>query len=84
MHNTVHIDEKWFYTIKIVDKCYLLPNELEPYKACKQKRFITNIIFFCVMGGPHIACDGEVVFYGKFGIFSFKTMVQQREILITY
>ncbi|XP_042016356.1 uncharacterized protein LOC121764390 [Salvia splendens] len=34
MHNTVHIDEKWFYMTKASDRYYLLPDEGEPYRSC--------------------------------------------------
>ncbi|XP_042029865.1 uncharacterized protein LOC121776762 [Salvia splendens] len=32
MHNTVHIDEKWFYMTKASNRYYLLPDEDEPYR----------------------------------------------------
>ncbi|XP_057775471.1 uncharacterized protein LOC130994446 [Salvia miltiorrhiza] len=44
MHNVVHIDEKWFYMTKTSDRYYLLPEETDPYRACKSKRFITKVI----------------------------------------
>ncbi|XP_041995652.1 uncharacterized protein LOC121745762 [Salvia splendens] len=37
MYNVVHIDEKWFYMTKTSDRYYLLPDEVEPYRACKSK-----------------------------------------------
>ncbi|KAL1556343.1 hypothetical protein AAHA92_11986 [Salvia divinorum] len=42
MRNIVHIDEKWFYMTKSSDRYYILPDEDEPYRACKSKRFITK------------------------------------------
>lgn len=41
MHNYVHIDEKWFYMTKASQKYYLLPEEEQPHRTCKSKRFIT-------------------------------------------
>ncbi|XP_042003670.1 uncharacterized protein LOC121752615 [Salvia splendens] len=32
MHNTVHIDEKWFYITKASDRYYMLPDEDESYR----------------------------------------------------
>ncbi|XP_042039639.1 uncharacterized protein LOC121785321 [Salvia splendens] len=49
MHNVVHNDEKWFYMTKTSDRYYLLPDEVEPYRACKSKRFITKVMFMCAV-----------------------------------
>ncbi|XP_042063220.1 uncharacterized protein LOC121807090 [Salvia splendens] len=73
MHNVVHIDERWFFMTKATDRYYLLPDEEEPYRAIKSKRFITKVMFMCVVCRPHIAENGEVIFDGKIGIFPFTT-----------
>ncbi|XP_058211657.1 uncharacterized protein LOC131323836 [Rhododendron vialii] len=36
MYNYVHIDEKWFYMTKEAERYYLLPEEEEPHRTCKQ------------------------------------------------
>ncbi|XP_042065346.1 uncharacterized protein LOC121808839 [Salvia splendens] len=59
MHNVVHIDEKWFYMTKASDRYYLLPDEDEPYRACKSKRFITKVMFMCAVSRPHFGMDGQ-------------------------
>ncbi|XP_042027326.1 uncharacterized protein LOC121774533 [Salvia splendens] len=59
MHNTIHIDEKWFYMTKTSDRYYLLPDEDEPYRACK----------------PQFGTYGQTIFDGKIGIFSFTEQV---------
>ncbi|XP_047940911.1 uncharacterized protein LOC125188195 [Salvia hispanica] len=59
---------------KTSDRYYLLPDEIEPYRACKSKRFITKVMFMCTVCRPQIAGDGEVTFDGKIGIFPFTTM----------
>ena len=74
MHNVVHIDEKWFYMTKATDRYYLLPDEIEPYRARKSKRFITKVMFMCAVCRPVIAADEQVLFDGKIGIFPFTTM----------
>ncbi|XP_057775137.1 uncharacterized protein LOC130994118 [Salvia miltiorrhiza] len=45
MHNTVHIDEKWFYITKTAQRFYLTPEEIEPHRTCKSKKFITKVMF---------------------------------------
>ncbi|XP_042024289.1 uncharacterized protein LOC121771521 [Salvia splendens] len=68
MHNTVHIDEKWFYMIKASEKYYMLPDEDEPYMSCKSKRFITKVMFMCAVSRPQFGTDGQTIFDGKIGI----------------
>ncbi|XP_057811554.1 uncharacterized protein LOC131025785 [Salvia miltiorrhiza] len=71
MHNTVHIDEKWFYITKSNHRFYLTPGEAEPHRTCKSKKFITKVMFMCAVCRPLIAEDGTVLFDGKIGIFPF-------------
>ncbi|XP_057770889.1 uncharacterized protein LOC130990682 [Salvia miltiorrhiza] len=73
MYNTIHIDEKWFYLTKTKDRYYLMPDEVEPYRTCKSKRYIPKIMFMCAVARPIIDSDGTVLFDGKFGIFPFTT-----------
>ncbi|XP_042067880.1 uncharacterized protein LOC121811115 [Salvia splendens] len=56
MHNTTHIDEKWFYMTKGAQRFYLAPGEQEPHRT------------FC---RPLFGVHGEVLFDGKIGIFLF-------------
>ncbi|XP_042030051.1 uncharacterized protein LOC121776981 [Salvia splendens] len=76
MHNVVHIDEKWFFMTKATDRYYLLPDEEEPYRSCKSKRFITKVMFMCAVCRPYFGEDGDVIFDGKIGIFPFTTKEQ--------
>ncbi|XP_057808982.1 uncharacterized protein LOC131023458 [Salvia miltiorrhiza] len=71
MFNTIHIDEKWFYLTKSKDRYYLMPGELDPYRACKSKRYIPKIMFSCAIAQPIIDAQGNVIFDGKMGIFPF-------------
>ncbi|XP_042032238.1 uncharacterized protein LOC121778919 [Salvia splendens] len=75
MHNIVLIDEKWFYMTEASDRYYLLPDEDEPYRSCKSKRFITKVIFMCVVSRPMFGSDGQTIFDGKIGIFPFTQQV---------
>ncbi|XP_057780151.1 uncharacterized protein LOC130998761 [Salvia miltiorrhiza] len=74
MYNTIHIDEKWFYRTKTNDRYYLLPDEGEPYRTCKSKRYIEKIMFMCAVVRPIFGLDGRCIFDGKFEIFPFTTM----------
>ncbi|XP_042035315.1 uncharacterized protein LOC121781669 [Salvia splendens] len=75
MHNIVHIDEKWFYMTKTSDRYYLLPEEDEPYRSCKSKRFITKVMFICAVSRPMFGSDGQPIFDGKIDIFPFTQQV---------
>ncbi|KAL7141990.1 hypothetical protein ABFS83_08G092000 [Erythranthe nasuta] len=46
MYNFVHIDEKWFYMTKKMNRYYLLPDEEDPLRTCKSKNFIAKVILF--------------------------------------
>ncbi|KAH6769470.1 hypothetical protein C2S51_014806 [Perilla frutescens var. frutescens] len=35
MHNTMHIDKKWFYMKKETHRFYMTPEEVEPHRSCK-------------------------------------------------
>ncbi|KAL6554744.1 hypothetical protein OROHE_007483 [Orobanche hederae] len=71
MHNTIHIDEKWFYITRGRRRFYLAPDEEEPHKSCKNKKFICKIMFMCAVGRPLFGPTGEIQFDGKIGIFPF-------------
>ncbi|KAL5697337.1 hypothetical protein ACHQM5_030823 [Ranunculus cassubicifolius] len=71
MRRVVHIDEKWFYMTKESQKYYLLPEEEEPTRTCKSKRFITKIMFLAAVARPRYDLSGTEEFSGKIGIFPF-------------
>ncbi|XP_042008973.1 uncharacterized protein LOC121757505 [Salvia splendens] len=75
MHNTVHIDEKWFYMTKASDRYYMLPDKDEPYRSCRSKRFITKVMFMCAVSRPQFDTDGQTIFDGKICIFPFTEQV---------
>lgn len=52
MYNSVHIDEKWFFMTKEAERYYLLPEEHEPLRTCKSKRFITKVMFLAAVARP--------------------------------
>ncbi|XP_058191991.1 uncharacterized protein LOC131309348 [Rhododendron vialii] len=71
MYDHVHIDEKWFYLSKVSERYYLLPQEEEPVRTCKSKKFITKVMFLAAVARPRFDCYGNEVFSGKIGIFPF-------------
>ncbi|XP_057808852.1 uncharacterized protein LOC131023326 [Salvia miltiorrhiza] len=74
-HNTVHIDEKWFYITKTSQRFYLTPEETEPHRTCKSKKFIQKVMFMCAVCRPVFDDDGSCLFDGKIGIFPFTELV---------
>ncbi|VFQ96364.1 unnamed protein product [Cuscuta campestris] len=77
-HNVLHIDEKWFFMSKTSQKFYLLPEEEDPYRACKSKRFIAKVMFLCVVGRPLFGENKELLRDGKVGIFHFTEKMQAK------
>ncbi|KAK9723577.1 hypothetical protein RND81_05G009400 [Saponaria officinalis] len=71
MYNVVHIDEKWFLMTKTAQNYYLLPDEIEPHRTYKSKRFITKIMFMAAVARPVFSSNGSLLFDGKIGIFHF-------------
>ena len=71
----VFINEKWFYLHQTSERYYLLPEEDEPHRTCKNKNYIPRIMFLCVVARPRFR-DGECVFDGKIGCFPLVTFEQ--------
>jgi hypothetical protein len=68
----VHIDEKWFYLYQKSERVYLLPEEDDPIRTCKNKNYIPRLMFITVVARPRFR-DGECIFDGKIGCFPFVT-----------
>ena len=74
MYNIVHIDEKWFYMTKKMEKYYLLPEEDVPHRTCQSKNYITKVMFLAAMARPRFDEEGNETFSGKIGVFPFVTL----------
>ena len=61
MSNIVHIDEKLFY--------------LTLGGGTTSKSYVPKIMFMCAVAKPLFSNNGELIFDGKIGIFSFTTQV---------
>jgi hypothetical protein len=64
----VFIDEKWFFLSQKSEKYYLLPDEDDPHRTCKNKNYIPRIMFLCVCARPRFR-DGNCIFDGRIGCF---------------
>ena len=69
------IDEKRFYLSQKSEKYYLLPEEDDPHRTCKNKNYIPRLMFLCVCARPRFR-NGECVFDGKNGCFPLVTYGQ--------
>ena len=56
----VFIDEKWFYLSKKSEKYYLLPEEHDPHRTCKNKNYIPRFMLLCVCARPRFR-DGNCI-----------------------
>jgi hypothetical protein len=66
------IDEKWFYLSQKSEKYYLLPEEDDPHQTCKNKNYITRLMFLCVCARPRFR-DGNCIFDGRISCFPLVT-----------
>ena len=71
MHDVIHVDEKWFYLTKKSEKYYLLPNENDPLRVCKNKNFIEKVMFLAAIARLRFDTNGVEVFFGKNWNISF-------------
>jgi hypothetical protein len=69
MHNVVHIDEKWFYMSKKVMNYYILEDESEPHRTCKNKNFVGKVMFLVALARPRFYHEGRNTFSEKIGVF---------------
>lgn len=61
----LHIDEKWFYTIKKEQTYCLLHHEGNLHRSCQNKTFIGKVMFLAATAHPKFDDEGMVIFYGK-------------------
>ncbi len=68
----VFIDEKWFYLYQKSEKYYLLTEEDDPHRTCKNKNYIPRFMFLCVCARPRFK-DENCIFDGRIGCFPLVT-----------
>lgn len=71
LYDYVHIDEKWFYITKVKRSYYIMLDEEEPSRNCKNKRFITKVMFMAAVARPRYDKHRKHFFDGKIGIWPF-------------
>ncbi|CAN6195177.1 unnamed protein product [Urochloa humidicola] len=71
--NIVFIDEKCFYLMRRTGNYYLLPDEEEPYRTCKNKNFIKKVMILFALARPRMDKEGKFTFDGKIGCFPLVT-----------
>ncbi|XP_050875083.1 uncharacterized protein LOC127078694 [Lathyrus oleraceus] len=78
MYNIVHIDEKWFYMSTNSTNYYLLANEDDPYRTCRNKNYIQKVMFLVAVARPKFDDEDNVTFTGKIGVFPLVDKVSAR------
>ena len=58
---------------RIKENYYLLPNETQPERMTKSKRFITKVMFMAAVARPRFDFNKKHLFDGKIGIWPFVT-----------
>ena len=67
----VHIDEKWFWLSKLVQRYYLLTDEEESIRHSQSKNFIPKVMFIAAVARPQFNSNKECISDGKIGIWPF-------------
>ena len=50
--NTVHIDEKWFYVMKLHGRIFAALGEMLKMTSAKSERFLTKVMFLAAVAHP--------------------------------
>ncbi|KAL2936901.1 Aminopeptidase C [Bienertia sinuspersici] len=79
LQNLIHVDEKWFMMSKLSEKYYLSPEECDPYRVCRSKRYIVKIMFLAAWQSHYTVNRGNSYGMEKLGYFHSHTKSQQRE-----
>mmetsp|Transcript_14806 Transcript_14806/g.21169 ORF Transcript_14806/g.21169 Transcript_14806/m.21169 type:complete len:280 (-) Transcript_14806:44-883(-) len=74
MMDVVHVDEKWFYMTQNTRRYYLAPDEQEPHRTAKSKRYSTKVMFLAAVARLRWDARRNQRFDGKLGICAFITI----------
>ena len=78
-HQSVHVDEKWFFICEEKLHCYVVHGEELPKRMCQNKDHMIKVMFLCALARPRFAPNGECIFDGKIGMFPLiETVVAKR------
>jgi hypothetical protein len=71
----VHVDEKWFFVMRVKDKYYLLPDEVDNeellHRHCSHKNHITKVMFGAAVARPRQNPETGEWWHGKVHISPF-------------
>jgi hypothetical protein len=71
LKNVIHIDEKWFFLVKMQKTIRMYPGDDYPGDdTTHHKSHIPKIMFLCAVGTPHEISPGQM-FDGKIGLWPF-------------
>ena len=73
MKNVIHVDEKWFYLTKNNRKFYLAPEEKNPHRMVKSRRYGTKVMFLAAVARPRWDQSKNSIFDGKIGMWPIVT-----------
>ncbi|ETV78739.1 hypothetical protein H257_07582 [Aphanomyces astaci] len=75
MHDSVHIDEKWFYLMLVNRRYYLWHDEAVPIRKFSSKRHIIKVVFLTAVARPRYNYNSRTMWDGKIGIWPFVSVV---------
>ena len=71
MLNCIYINKKWFYVMKTNNLFCITLDDIEPFRHCKSKQFITKIMCMAAVIRPRWDSNRNEMFDGKIGIWLF-------------
>ncbi|ETO66029.1 hypothetical protein F444_16720 [Phytophthora nicotianae P1976] len=69
MYDYVHVGEKWFNLYKVSTRYYLTKDELAPYQACPNRRYIGKVMFLAAVARSRYDAIRKTYFDGKIEIW---------------
>jgi hypothetical protein len=75
MHDTVHLDETWYYLTRIVKHYYSAPHEADPERNTRHKSHIPKCMFLSAVGRPRYNYGRNQWFNGRLGLWPIEHQV---------
>jgi hypothetical protein len=75
MYDRVHLDEKWFFLTRVMERYYLADNEPQPHYMIGHKCHIPKCMHLAANARPHRDAQRNQWFDGKLGIFPIAEQV---------
>ena len=71
MYNKAHVDEKWFYIMKLNGRVITVTKEVIHKTSLKSKRFLTKVMFLSAGAVPRYDYHRKSYFDGRIGLWPF-------------